>query len=109
MHSWFDYEFMAVACLMGFQALEAAFRQLYPDATAGTPLRRLVTRAEQDGVLPRNIADLAATGVELRNRMSHPATQAAYSIGMAAPILENTQRLVVLIVRAAVAREDGNP
>ena len=25
-HSWFDYEFMAVACLVGFQAVEAGSR-----------------------------------------------------------------------------------
>ena len=34
-HSWFDYEFMVVACLLGFQAMEAAFRVLYRAARPG--------------------------------------------------------------------------
>jgi hypothetical protein len=29
--SWFDYELMVTASLTGFQALEAAFRVLYPE------------------------------------------------------------------------------
>ena len=65
-HSWFDYEFMVVACLIGFQAMEAAFRVLYPEADR-VPFRRLVRRAHQEGILPANIADLAETAVELRN------------------------------------------
>src|SRR5207245_2538329 len=53
-HSWFDYEFMVVACLVGFQAMEAAFRALYPDADKA-PFRRLVRRAHSEGILPSNI------------------------------------------------------
>jgi hypothetical protein len=34
-HAWFDYEFMVVACLIGFQAMEAAFRMLYPKQRTG--------------------------------------------------------------------------
>ena len=101
-HAWYDYEFMAVACLVGFQALEAAFRQLYPDATDRTPLRRLVKRAESEGVLTPNIADLAHTGVELRNLLSHPASAAGFSVGMAGGMLDNTHRLVGLVVDASV-------
>lgn len=99
-HSWFDYEFMPVACLVGFQAMEAAFRELYPDAYR-TPFRALVDRARSAGVLPSNIADLAETGVELRNLYSHPAHQTAFTIGMAGSMLENTHRLVALVVIAA--------
>jgi hypothetical protein len=99
-YSWFDYEFMVVACLVGFQALEAAFRDLYPEASEKTPLRRLVDRAEREGFLPPNIADLAATGVELRNWLSHPATQAAFTLGIAASMLENTHRLVAVVLNA---------
>ncbi len=99
-HAWFDYEFMVVACLIGFQAMEAAFRLLYPDKPR-TPLRTLIRRAEGEGILPSNIADLADTGAELRNHFSHPATQAALTVGMAASMLENTHRLVGLITTAA--------
>jgi len=99
-HSWFDYEFMVVACLVGFQAMEAAFRVLYPDAQR-TPFRALVRRACREGILPSNIAELAETGAELRNLFSHPATQTAFTVGMAAPMLENTHRMVALVMTAA--------
>jgi hypothetical protein len=64
-HSWFDYKFMATACLTGFQALEAAFRVLYPEAER-TPFRALIRRARLESILPDNIAELADAGAELR-------------------------------------------
>jgi hypothetical protein len=99
-HSWFDYEFMVVSCLIGFQAMEAAFRVLYPESER-IPFRRLIRRAHKEGILPANIADLADSGAELRNLFSHPATQAALTVGMAGPMLENTHRLVALVLTAA--------
>lgn len=102
-HSWFDYDFMAVACLVGFQALEAAFRILYPGEPK-VPFRVLVRRAETEGVLPANVAELADAAVELRNRFSHPGTQTAFTFGMAAPLLERTHRLVALTMAAAASR-----
>jgi hypothetical protein len=98
--SWFDYEFMAVGCLVAFQAMEAAFRLLYPDADK-VPARKLVHRAEDQGILPANIAAVADAGFELRNRFSHPATQSTLTVGMAASMLENTHRLVALVVASA--------
>lgn len=98
-HSWFDYEFMTVACLLGFQAMEASFRALYPEPE-GRPLRKLVNQAEREAILPRSIAELARSGVELRNLYSHPQTQSVLSVGMAAPMLENTHRLVAHVLGA---------
>jgi hypothetical protein len=98
-HSWFDYEFMTVACLLGFQEMEAAFRALYPEPE-GRPLLKLVNQAEREAIMPRNIAELARTGVELRNVYSHPRTQSVLTVGMAAPMLENTHRLVALVLSA---------
>lgn len=103
-HSWFDYEFMVTACLIGFQALEAAFRVLYPDAER-TPFGALIRRARRDGILPGNIAELADAGAELRNSFSHPRTQFALTVGAAAPMLENTHRLVALVMAAAAERD----
>jgi hypothetical protein len=103
-HSWFDYEFMVTACLTGFQALEAAFRVLYPEAEK-MPFRRLIRRAHAEGILPGNIADLADAGAELRNSFSHPLTQFALTLGAAAPMLENTHRLVALVMNAAAERD----
>jgi hypothetical protein len=90
----------AHAWLIGFQAMEAAFRVLYPNSER-VPLRKLIRRAEREGILPSNIADVADTGAGLRNLFSHPATQAALTVGMAASMLENTHRLVALVVAAA--------
>lgn len=106
-HAWFDYEFMALACLVASQALEAAFRELYPEVRQGTPLRALVQRAQKEGVLLPNVSDLADTGVKLRNLMSHPATAAAFTVGMAVPMLKNTHGLVAVVLAAAAAR--GSP
>jgi hypothetical protein len=64
-------------------------------------LGKLIRRAEREGILPANIADVADTGAELRNLFSHPATQAALTVGMAASMLENTHRLVALVMSAA--------
>jgi hypothetical protein len=102
--SWFDYGLLASASLTGFQALEAAFRVLYPEAER-TPFRALIRKARQDSVMPGNIADLADAGAELRNSFSHPRTQATLTLGMAAPMLENTHRLVALIMTAAAERD----
>ena len=96
-HSWFDYEFMAVACLVGFQATEAGFRALYPDMTS-KPFKLLVQRARTEQILPEQIAELADAGVELRNLLSHPASQAGFTVGMAAGMLENQHRLVALVM-----------
>jgi len=101
--SWFDYELMVTASLTGFQALEAAFRVLYPEDER--PFRALIRKARQEGVLPDNIADLADAGAELRNSFSHPLTQTALTLGLAAPMLENTHRLVGLVMNAAAERD----
>ena len=68
------------ACLTGFQALEAAFRVLYPDAEK-VPFRTLIHRARNEGILPRDIAKLADSGAELRNDFSHPLTHFALQHG----------------------------
>ena len=104
LHAWFDYEFMVLSCLVGLQAVEAGLREIYPDAEK-VPFRRLVRRARDDGYLPPNIADLAHAAAQLRNRLSHPRDQAAFTIGMAAPVLENTHRLVVLLIEVAPKAE----
>jgi hypothetical protein len=53
----------------------------------------------------RHIADLADAGAELRNSFSHPRTQTTLTLGMAVPMLENTRRLVAMIMSAAAERD----
>jgi len=102
-HAWFDYEFMAVASLVAFQAMEAAFRLLYPD-DARLPARRLLRRANEAGIVSDKVAAVADAGFDLRNQFSHPATQDALTVGMACSMLENTHRLVAVVLSIAVAR-----
>ena len=100
-HAWFNYEFMVVACLVGLQAMEAAFRSLYPTAT-NAPLLRLVRRSVREGMLPPEVGSDAEWAVQLRNELSHPETQWAFTIGMAGRALEDIHRLVAAVVAAAV-------
>lgn len=104
MHSWFDYGFMTNACLAGFQAMEAAFRVLYTDEER-VPFRVLIRRAREQGILPDNIADVAAAGAELRNSFSHPIGTAVLTPGMAVSMLGNTHRLVALVMGPAAQRD----
>jgi len=103
-YSWFNYEFMVTACLTGLQALEAAFRVLYPEAER-TPFRALIRRARTEAILSDAIAELADAGAELHDSFSHPRTQTALTLGMSAPMLANTHRLVALVMNAASARD----
>ncbi len=94
-HSWWDYHLMVTGCLIGFQAVEATFRQvLYPDAPDNTPFRRLVDRAESDGFFNQETADILRAGVELRNHLSHPQGMSAFTLGSTDSILR-TCHLVV--------------
>lgn len=98
--SYFNYDLMAVAALLAFQAVEAAFRELYADAES-VPWKRLVDRAQRESVIPNNIAELAMSGAELRNMLSHPLTQAAFTPGMAGGMVEQSHRLAGLILLRA--------
>jgi hypothetical protein len=101
-HSWFDYEFMVVASLVSFQAVEAAFRELYGDRP-GTKFRTLVDRAERDGILPHDIAELVASGAQLRNLLSHPEAQVEFTIELATLTLEATHGLVAGVIARITA------
>lgn len=102
-HAWFDYEFMVIACLTGLQALEAAFRSVHPDASDRVPFLKLVKRAKKYGLLSAEDVELAETGVKLRNWMSHPADASAITVGIAAPMLEQSHRLVVVVLQSGAA------
>lgn len=94
--SWWDYQLMVSGCLVGFQAVEAAFRQvLYPEAPDTTPFRRLVGRAEGDGWFGKETTDILRAGVELRNHLAHPQGTSAFTLGMTDSIL----RACHLVVR----------
>lgn len=108
-HSWFDYEFMAVGCTVAFQALEAALRLVYPGEDK-VPARALLKRIQTDGILPPTIVAVADSGFELRNGLSHPAEQTAFTPPMAISMIETGHRLAgLLVAEAMTVAVDGSP
>ena len=105
-HSWFVYEFMVVACLVAIQAVEATCREVvYPQSKARDSFQSLFGRAAREARIPPKLApqisptpDARYALPELRNRLAHPGFQASYTIGMAAPIMEASHRIVSLLV-----------
>ena len=94
-HCWFDYEFMAVGVIVALQAVEAAFRQVvYPEASDRAPFRSLVDKAQHEGWLDVDLAERLDAAIHLRNSLSHPPTQAAFTVGMAVPMIENSHHIV---------------
>lgn len=86
--SWWDYELMVTACLVGLQAVEATFRLvLYPDISESLPFGQLVTRAQDEDWFSEEKADTIRAGVELRNHLSHPKGRTAFTLGITASIL----------------------
>jgi hypothetical protein len=82
----------------------SGIRVLYPESER-MPFRALIRRARDEGVLPEDIADLADAGAELLNLFSHPKGRAALTLGAAAPMLENTHRIVALVLAAAAQHD----
>ena len=62
---------------------------------------RMVNRARTNGVLESKFVDLADSAIELRNLLSHPKGAAAFTVGMAGQMLEQTHRLTALVLAAA--------
>jgi hypothetical protein len=101
-HAWFNYEFMAIACLVSLQAIEAALRQVvFPQASKRTGFKALVDQAVSDGTLGTDDAERIRAGVKLRNSLSHPGAQVAYSVGVAGPIVEQSHLVVDALCRAS--------
>ena len=106
-HSWYDYEFLAVAMTICFQALEAAFRRLYLDASDRVPFKALVNRLEDEVGMPSEIVAAGYSAVEIRNLLSHPLGIARTSFADAAVTLEGTHRYVAYLITMAYARESA--
>jgi hypothetical protein len=88
-HSWFRYDFMAIACLVAFQAVESTLRQtVYPFARPDTAYEALVDQAVRDWHISRDVGDRLKAAARLREGLAQPGGQAAYTFAIAEPIVE---------------------
>ena len=98
-HSLYDRDFMPVAVLIGYQAVEAAFRWAYsqpPHASFET----LIKRAHADGYLSSDGKEWADFFREMRNMLSHPlGREHEYALG-ATRTLSRAHEMVVMILKA---------
>ena len=87
-HSWFRYEFMAIACLVAFEAVEATLRQtVYPFAKPDTPFEALVDQAVKERHLGADVGERLKAGPRLREGLAQRGGQAAYTFAIAEPIV----------------------
>jgi hypothetical protein len=94
-HAWFRYEFMAIACLVGFEAVEATLRQtVYPFAKPDTPFEALVDQAVKERHLEADVGERLKAGPRLREGLAQRGGQTAYTFAIAEPIVEFCHRVV---------------
>ena len=94
-HSWFRYEFMAIACLVAFEAVEATLRQtVYPFAKPDTPFEALVDQAVKERYLAADVGERVKAGPRLRAGLAQRGGQAEYTFAIAEPIVEFCHRVV---------------
>ena len=91
-HSWFDVDFLSVTCMASQQAFEAALHELYPETPS---FKRLVNRAEKAGVFTKEIAEVARSGIDIRDLLSHPLDVASCYPSFASSMLMVSHRLVL--------------
>lgn len=109
--AWFKYEYLAVACLVAVQAVEATCRQVvYPSALDRESFQSLFARAVGEGRVPdpERLAPRVGTKPgepyalpELRNKLAHPGFQAALPPAAAGPILAASHEIVGHLVASA--------
>jgi hypothetical protein len=92
-HSWWVYEFAAVAVAWSLLGVERALRTAL-DAGDRVTFAELIKRAHQQGLLSASQADRLDAGRELRNRFAHPQGQSVFTYGMSAPMLEVAHAVV---------------
>lgn len=91
--AWFHYELLVVAGTWSLLAVEAALRDRLEAGDKAT-FQKLLQHAEANGLLNADEVDRLDAGRELRNRLVHAREQQAWTLGMAAPIIEASHHLV---------------
>lgn len=104
--SWYDCDLLTVAVLVANQAIEAAFRVLYPELTKPSSLQALIKRAIGDGLLSYEHAEWAHDLREMRNLLSHPLAHASLDLPPTVNLLGSAHEIVPTIMKV-VARRDS--
>jgi hypothetical protein len=79
-HGFYEYEFFAAACSFSIFAVEAALKvRLNGNGTLGG----LIKRAQQQGLITRDQAEILDAGRQIRNGFVHEGTQPAWLPAMA--------------------------
>ncbi|WP_179479042.1 hypothetical protein [Allobranchiibius huperziae] len=102
-HCLLVWEFNAVGVAWSLMAVESALRWALI-ARESVPFKRLINDGLSEGMYDDRTAEQLHVGRELRNEFSHPKNQPAFSLGMAAPMLETSHRVVAVICDAVEAR-----
>ncbi len=89
-------ELLVVSVAWSLLAVEAALRDRL-GADDKSPLKALLTLAGKHLLLSREDIDRLEAGRVLRNRLTHPRNQQAWSVGMAAPVVAASHHAVTLI------------
>jgi hypothetical protein len=94
--AWFQYELLVVAGAWSLLAVEAALRERV-DANDHRPFKALLAQAGRDGLFSAAQLDRLDAGRQLRNQLLHPREQQAWTLGMAAPIVEASHEVIALL------------
>ena len=95
-HSYFVYEFGAVAVAWSLIAVEAALRNRVADeASEREPLARVISKAEELGLLRADEVVALDAARKFRNSLAHAKGQSVFSLGMVAPMLAVAHEIVV--------------
>jgi hypothetical protein len=106
LHSWFVADFGQVAVLVAYQAVESAFRYLYPHRERDK-FEALIKRAAADGHLRGDHVAWVNDLREMRNLLSHPVAQTSVEgIGNPDTMLMYAHEIVVRIMNAGTPTRD---
>lgn len=99
-HSYVDHDFLSVSVMVGYQAVEAAFRNLNPRPEKAK-FHRLTEPARADGYLSEDRAKWVSDLREMRNQLSHPFISPYSDLSLMANMLEFPHQTVAVIMAAA--------
>jgi hypothetical protein len=94
-HSYFVYEFAAIAVAWSLMAVESALRERLD--LPKTSYAKLIAMAHQQGLIASETAQSLDAGRKTRNNFSHPQLQPAWSYGMVIPALQQSHAAVAEI------------